>query len=89
MWDLDVFNRLGDSLAHWQRLLTEIKRAHTTFNTTEMQKEFRVSVMDYEQMQARVNVKSTRGSATFCCDSPEARKHDDGNARVDPQGLKA
>ncbi|KAI0292242.1 cytoplasmic dynein heavy chain 1 [Multifurca ochricompacta] len=60
LWDLEaefVFNRLGDSLAHWQQLLTEIKRARATFDTTETQKEFGVCVVDYEQVQARVNAK--------------------------------
>ena len=52
-----VFNRLGDSLANWQQLLTEIKRTRTTFDTTETQKEFGVCVVDYEQAQARVNAK--------------------------------
>ncbi|KAI0259332.1 cytoplasmic dynein heavy chain 1 [Gloeopeniophorella convolvens] len=60
LWDLEaeyVFNRLGDSLAHWQQLLTEIKRARATFDTTETQKAFGVCVVDYEQVQARVNAK--------------------------------
>jgi dynein heavy chain 1 len=60
LWDLEaeyVFNRLGDSLAHWQQLLTEIKRTRATFDTTETQKEFGVCVVDYEQVQARVNAK--------------------------------
>jgi dynein heavy chain 1 len=60
LWDLEaeyVFNRLGDSLAHWQQLLTEIKRARSVFDTTETQKEFGVCVVDYEQVQARVNAK--------------------------------
>ncbi|KAH9964086.1 dynein heavy chain, N-terminal region 1-domain-containing protein [Lactifluus volemus] len=60
LWDLEaeyVFNRLGDSLAHWQQLLTEIKRSRNLFDTTETQKEFGVCVVDYEQVQARVNAK--------------------------------
>jgi hypothetical protein len=60
LWDLEaeyVFNRLGDSLALWQQLLTEIKRTRTTFDTTETQKEFGVCVVEYEQVQARVNAK--------------------------------
>ncbi|KAI0042887.1 hypothetical protein FA95DRAFT_1563857 [Auriscalpium vulgare] len=60
LWDLEteyVFNRLGDSLAHWQQLLTEIKKARSTFDTTETQKTFGVCVIDYEQVQARVNAK--------------------------------
>ncbi|KAH9487400.1 Dynein heavy chain, cytoplasmic [Psilocybe cubensis] len=60
LWDLEaeyVFNRLGDSLANWQQLLTEIKKARTTFDTSETQKSFGVCVIDYEQVQARVNAK--------------------------------
>ena len=60
LWDLEaeyVFNRLGDSLAHWQQLLTEIKKARSTFDTSETQRSFGVCVFDYEQVQARVNAK--------------------------------
>lgn len=51
LWDLEmeyIFNRLGDSLAHWQQLLTKIKKA-------------RVCVIDYEQVQARVNAITISG----------------------------
>ncbi|KAF9527881.1 cytoplasmic dynein heavy chain 1 [Crepidotus variabilis] len=61
LWDLEteyVFNRLGDSLANWQQLLTEIKKARSTFDTSETQKSFgAVCVIDYEQVQAKVNGK--------------------------------
>lgn len=60
LWDLQaeyVFNKLGDSLAHWQQLLTEIKKARSTFDTSETQKSFGVCVIDYEQVQSRVNAK--------------------------------
>jgi hypothetical protein len=60
LWDLEaeyVFNRLGDSLAHWQQLLTEIKKTRSTFDTSETQKSFGVCVIEYEQVQARVNAK--------------------------------
>lgn len=60
LWDLEaeyVFNRLGDSLALWQQLLTEIKKARSTFDTSDTQKTFGVCVIDYEQVQARVNAK--------------------------------
>ncbi|KIK50387.1 hypothetical protein GYMLUDRAFT_987770 [Collybiopsis luxurians FD-317 M1] len=60
-WDLEaeyVFSHLGDSLAHWQQLLTKIKKARSTFDTTEMQKSFGpFCAVDYEQVQARVNAK--------------------------------
>jgi hypothetical protein len=61
LWDLEaeqVFARLGDSLASWQQLLTEIKRARSLFDTSETHKSFGpVCVVDYEQVQARVNAK--------------------------------
>jgi hypothetical protein len=60
LWDLEaeyVFNRLGDSSANWQQLLTEIKKARSTFDTSDTQKSFGVCVIDYEQVQAKVNAK--------------------------------
>ncbi|KAE9394324.1 dynein heavy chain protein 2 [Gymnopus androsaceus JB14] len=45
------------SLAHWQQLLTEIKKARSTFDTSETQKSFGICAIDYEQVQARVNAK--------------------------------
>ena len=60
LWDLEaeyVFNRLGDSLANWQQLLTEIKKARSTFDTSDTQKSFGVCAIDYEQVQAGVNAK--------------------------------
>jgi hypothetical protein len=52
-----VFSRLGDSLANWQQLLTEIKKTRTTFDTSETFQSFGVAVIEYEQVQARVNAK--------------------------------
>ncbi len=60
LWDLEaeyVFSRLGDSLAHWQQLLTEIKKTRSTFDTSESQHSLGVVVIDYEQVQSRVNAK--------------------------------
>jgi hypothetical protein len=60
LWDLEaecVFNRMGDSLSNWQQLLTEIKKARSTFDTFETSRSFGVCVIDYEQVQARVNAK--------------------------------
>ena len=60
LWDLEaeyVFSRFGEDLAHWQQLLTEIKKARSTFDTYETSKSFGVCVIDYEQVQARVNAK--------------------------------
>lgn len=61
LWDLEaeyVFNRLGEDLAQWQQLLTEIKKTRSTFDTSDTSKSFgSVCVIDYEQVQARVNAK--------------------------------
>ena len=60
LWDLEaeyVFNRLGDSLANWQQLLTEIKKTRSTFDTSDTQMSFGVVVIVYEQAQSRVNAK--------------------------------
>jgi hypothetical protein len=43
---------------HWQQLLTEIKKTRSTFDTSETRKSFGgVCVVEYEQVQARVNGK--------------------------------
>jgi dynein heavy chain 1 len=60
LWDLEaeyVFNRLGDSLANWQQLLIEIKKTRSTFDNSDTERSFGVCVIDYEQVQARVNAK--------------------------------
>lgn len=61
LWDLEaesVFQRLGDSLGNWQQLLGEIKRTRATFDNSDTEKRFgRLLVVDYEQVQARVNAK--------------------------------
>lgn len=43
-----VCDRLGDSLANWQQLLTVIKRPRTTLDTTQTQREHGVCVLDFE-----------------------------------------
>ena len=60
LWDLEVeyvFNQLGDSLTNWQQLLMEIKETWSTFDNLDMEHSFRVCVINYEQVQAWVNVK--------------------------------
>lgn len=60
LWDLEaeyVFHRLGDSLASWQQLLSEIKKTRATFDNSDTERSFGVIVIDYEQVQARVNAK--------------------------------
>lgn len=92
LWDLEteyVFNRLGDSLANWQQLLTEIKKARATFDTSDTQKSFGVCVIDYEQVQARGERQVRRVAARYPESlRREARKRDEGDARCDPQGAQ-
>lgn len=60
LWDLEaeyVFTRLGDSLASWQQLLSEIKKTRATFDNSDTERSFGVVIVDYEQVQARVNAK--------------------------------
>nr|CDI53148.1 cytoplasmic dynein heavy chain 1 [Melanopsichium pennsylvanicum 4] len=60
LWDLEsehVFTRLGDSLASWQQLLAEIRRTRATFDNSETQRSFGICVIDYDQVQSKVNAK--------------------------------
>lgn len=60
LWDLEaehVYARLGDSLAHWQQLLAEIRRTRSTFDNADTQRSFGIAVVDYEQVQSKVNAK--------------------------------
>ncbi|WVQ93134.1 hypothetical protein IAU59_000198 [Kwoniella sp. CBS 9459] len=60
LWDLEaeeVHNRLGDSLSDWGVLLSDIRQARTTFDTTDTKKSFGVCVIDYANAQSKVNAK--------------------------------
>ncbi|KAJ3099515.1 hypothetical protein HDU96_010687, partial [Phlyctochytrium bullatum] len=60
LWDLEgeyVYSRLGDNLASWQQLVLEIKKARSTFDNSETEKSFGVIVIDYGQVQSKVNAK--------------------------------
>ncbi|TXT09077.1 hypothetical protein VHUM_02551 [Vanrija humicola] len=60
LWDLEaefVYNRLGDSLADWGQLLSDIRQARSTFDTTDTRKDFGVCVIDYANAQSKVNAK--------------------------------
>lgn len=52
-----VYTQLGDDLIKWQQLLSEIKRARSTFDNSETKKNFGPIVIDYGQVQASVNNK--------------------------------
>ncbi|KAJ2028640.1 dynein heavy chain, partial [Coemansia sp. S610] len=61
LWDLQsdyVLQFLGDDLTRWQAMLLEIKRARSTFDNSETVKYIGAHcVVDYEQVQAKVNAK--------------------------------
>ncbi|GAA5826137.1 hypothetical protein JCM11251_007177 [Rhodosporidiobolus azoricus] len=60
LWDLEaeyVYSRLGDQLSSWQQLLLEIRKTRSTFDNSETQRTFGVAVIDYEQVQSKVNAK--------------------------------
>ena len=49
--------RLGDSLASWGQLLSDIRQARSTFDTTDTRKDFGVCAIDYANAQSKVNAK--------------------------------
>ncbi|KAJ3049329.1 hypothetical protein HK097_009672, partial [Rhizophlyctis rosea] len=60
LWDLEanfVYNVLGEDLSRWQQLVLEIKEARSTFDNSETSKSFGSVVIDYEQVQSKVNAK--------------------------------
>ncbi|CAO3598448.1 unnamed protein product [Absidia cylindrospora] len=60
LWDLEsshVFSILEDDLVKWQQILLEIKKARSTFDNSETEQSFGPLVVDYEQVQSKVNQK--------------------------------
>lgn len=60
LWDLQsdhVVDMLGEDLSAWLDLLQEIRKARTTFDTSESSKVFGNMIVDYGQVQAKVNAK--------------------------------
>ncbi|KAI8328287.1 dynein heavy chain [Blakeslea trispora] len=60
LWDLEsnhVFSILEDDLGKWQQILLEIKKARSTFDNSETEQSFGPLVVDYEQVQSKVNQK--------------------------------
>ncbi|GEM09361.1 cytoplasmic dynein heavy chain 1 [Rhodotorula toruloides] len=60
LWDLEaeyVYSQLGDRLSAWQQLLLEIRKTRSTFDNSETQRSFAIAVIDYEQVQSKVNAK--------------------------------
>lgn len=60
LWDLEsshVFSILEDDLVKWQQILLEIKKARSTFDNSETEQAFGPLIIDYEQVQSKVNQK--------------------------------
>ncbi|KAH0545547.1 hypothetical protein FGG08_000378 [Glutinoglossum americanum] len=60
LWDLQseqVYDLLGENLSKWLQLLQEIRKARSTFDTSEVSRSFGNIAIDYEQVQTKVNAK--------------------------------
>jgi dynein heavy chain 1 len=60
LWDLDIdfiLAKLADDLQRWQQLVLEIKKSRATFDNSETAKSFGALLVDYEQVQSKVNAK--------------------------------
>jgi dynein heavy chain 1, cytosolic len=60
LWDLQsdqVYEILGDQLSRWLQLLQEIRKTRNTFDTTEVSRTFGHIIIDYDQVQTKVNQK--------------------------------
>lgn len=60
LWDLEseyVYARLGETLSSWQQLLLEIRKTRSTFDNSDTSRSFGAAVINYEQVQSKVNAK--------------------------------
>jgi hypothetical protein len=60
LWDLEpavLYDRLGDDVERWRRVLVEIKKSRATFDNAATRREFGPIVIDYAQVQQQVNTK--------------------------------
>ena len=60
LWDLQseqVYDILGEDLSKWLQLLQEIRKTRATFDTSDVSRSFGNVIIDYEQVQTRVNAK--------------------------------
>jgi dynein heavy chain 1 len=60
LWDIQsdtIVNRLGEDLDKWQQLLVQIKKARKTFDTSDTTMEFGPVVINFSQVQTKVNFK--------------------------------
>jgi dynein heavy chain 1 len=60
LWDLQsehVYDILGEDLSRWLQLLQEIRKTRATFDTSDISRRFGYVLIDYEQVQNKVNAK--------------------------------
>ncbi|KAJ3260954.1 hypothetical protein HK103_006909 [Boothiomyces macroporosus] len=60
LWDLEpqtVFDTLSDNLDKWSNTLLDVKRVRSTFDTSETRQEFKGLIVDYGNVQQKVNVQ--------------------------------
>jgi dynein heavy chain 1 len=60
LWDLDsnsIYEYLGKDLSKWQEILSEIKKARSTFDNSNLFKDFGYSVVMYDKVQGKVMSK--------------------------------
>ena len=61
LWEIDiknVYDKLGEDIETWQRLLNEIKDGRKTFDNSETERSFGGSVVvDYRMVQVKINNK--------------------------------
>ena len=60
LWDLQsdhVYDMLGENLSNWLQILQEIRKTRTTFDTSEASRSFGNVIIEYDQVQAKVNSK--------------------------------
>lgn len=60
LWDLksdQVYDILGEDLRKWLQLLQDIRKTRSTFDTSDVSRSFGNVIIDYEQVQMKVNAK--------------------------------
>ncbi|CAG8602976.1 14871_t:CDS:10, partial [Gigaspora rosea] len=60
LWGLEpnyIYDRLGDDLNKWKRILSEIKKSRATLDNSDVERSFGVIIVNYEQAQSKVNAE--------------------------------
>ena len=60
LWDIDpefVYNSLGEDLGKWQKMILEVKKARSTFDTSTTEIQFGEFCLHFDQVQAKVSAK--------------------------------